>query len=244
MTAPASTQPYQPYPDQQKRTTWSGGRIALVLFSAVFAVLAAICLTGGGYALWADNQRDDAGYLTSTAERFDTDSYALSAGTLDISGGGPDALIAQDLLGSVRISVAGADSGQDVFVGIAPADTVEEYLAGVDHDVLEDVDVSPFQASYRPQPGDAAPEPPTEQSFWAATASGSGPQTLTWEVQAGDWSVVVMNSGGSSGVHADISVGATLPIVTTLALWLLIAGGVLLLIAIALFVPAVVRRRN
>ena len=59
---------------------------------------------------------------------------------------------------------------------------------------------------------------------------GSGPQTLHWTPDAGDWSVVVMNADGSAGVAADLSAGAEIAFLEPLG-WSLAGGGVLLLVA-------------
>jgi hypothetical protein len=78
--------------------------------------------------------------------------------------------------------------------------------------------------TYLPVTGDAPQAPPTEQSFWAALASGVGTQTLTWKVRDGNWSVVLMNADGSRGVSADIDLGAKLSFLLWVALGLLIGG--------------------
>ncbi|HSC51218.1 MAG TPA: hypothetical protein VLD16_13220, partial [Gaiellaceae bacterium] len=66
--------------------------------------------------------------------------------------------------------------------------------------------------------------PPTAQSFWAASASGVGTQTLSWKVRDGDWSVVLMNADGSRGVAADVDLGAKLSFLLWVAIGLLIGG--------------------
>ncbi len=57
-------------------------------------------------------------------------------------------------------------------------------------------------------PAPAAPSHPPTRNIWAASQQGSGTQTMNWEIEDGDWSVVVMNADGSLGVDADISAGA------------------------------------
>ena len=68
-------------------------------------------------------------------------------------------------------------------------------------------------------------------NFWAASASGTGTQAVTWEVEDGDWSVVVMNADASRGVDADVKAGAELPFLASLGWGTLIAGLVALVIA-------------
>jgi len=115
------------------------------------------------------------------------------------------------------------------------------YLAGVKHDVLEDISTSPFRATYVPVTGGAPSSRPAAQTFWAATSTGTDEQqVLTWATQPGDWSVVMMNADGSEQVDAAISVGATVPILHSIAVGLLIGGGVLFLIGLGLVIAAVV----
>ena len=95
-----------------------------------------------------------------------------------------------------------------MFVGIARTSDVDTYLDRSAHATLTDLEVDPFEAELphhrRRLSGPAAP---ARQSIWASSASGGGTQTLTWDVEDGDWSVVVMNADGSAGVDTDISVG-------------------------------------
>ena len=112
-----------------------------------------------------------------------------------------------------------------MFIGIGPSDKVAAYLAGVKHDVLEDISTTPFRATYVPVAGGAPSSPPAAQTFWTATSTGTDDQqVLTWPTQAGDWSVVMMNADGSDRVNASISVGATVPILHSIAVGLSIGG--------------------
>ena len=98
------------------------------------------------------------------------------------------------------ISLVG-DDGDDLFVGVAPSAEVATYLAGVQHAVgtgLEDGD-----PVYRSADGVAPQTPPTEQDFWVASADGTDPQ-LTWPLEDGSWTVVIMNSDGSAAVSAEM----------------------------------------
>ena len=70
--------------------------------------------------------------------------------------------------------------------------------------------------------------PPAKQTFWAATGSHS----LHWNVQSGDWSIVVMNADGSRGVAAAVSAGAKVPFIATIA-YVVLGLGLLFVIATA-----------
>jgi hypothetical protein len=105
-----------------------------------------------------------------------------------------------------------------------------------------DIDLDPFDATYTAQPGGEPAAEPAAQTFWAASDSGTGPRTLTWQVSTGDWAIVIMNTDGSVGVEADVSAGATLPIIQTVAVISLVAGGLLLIGGITMIVVPLATR--
>ncbi len=94
---------------------------------------------------------------------------------------------------------------------------------------MTDVDDAPFEASYREHGGDGRPAPPADQDFWAASAHGPGTQTVAWDLDDGDWSIVVMNADGSRGIDTNISAGAKIPFLGTLG-WVSLGGALVLLI--------------
>ena len=137
----------------------------------------------------------------------------------------------------MRFVVDPATSEAPVFVGIGPTTkSMATYLDGVGHDVIRDFELSPDRVSYRRVPGDTTPAAPAEQQFWAAQLTTDQPDSLTWEVESGDWTVVVMNADASRGVDLDAGVGIKLDwllpaIIGMLAAGLvLLAGGTLLVI--------------
>jgi hypothetical protein len=228
-TTPDSVPGSQRWPERQEP---SGGR-ALLIVGVILAFVGIWLLVVGGRALWAVQGRDSDGFYTSGPGAVATDSYALSSPP-EFSGAGPDVLYARDLLGSVRISGESSTAESSLFIGIGPADDVAAYLDGVGHDEVRDIEVSPFAVEYEAHSGGAPTEPPTAQTFWAQSVSGTGPQTLDTEFPAGDWSVVIMNADGSAGVSADLRVGATLPIITWIAFGALAAGCLLLVVGVIL----------
>ena len=115
-----------------------------------------------------------------------------------------------------------------LFIGIGPEAAVAKYLGSVAHANVQDIDFDPFRVTYLPIAGGAPQGPPTEQRFWAVSASGVGTQTVTWKVREGDWSVVLMNADGSRGVVANVDLGAKLSFLLWVAIGSLI-GGVLVI---------------
>ena len=151
--------------------------------------------------------------------------------------GGSDWILNDNWLGKVRIRAEGV-SAKPLFIGIGPEPAVAGYLGRVAHADVEDIDIDPFRVTYRQVAGTAPKRPPTAQNLWAASASGPGKQTVTWEVREGDWSVVLMNADGSRGVAAEADLGAKLSFLIWVAIGVLIAGAVLLGGGIALIVLA------
>jgi hypothetical protein len=199
-----------------------------VIAGSLLALLGAGLLAGGCGLLWADQtQRDDDGYLSTPTERLRASSYAIVSEPIDLveeDTSGADFLL-DDVIGDLRVRA----SDGDLFIGIARTSDVETYLEGVEQHRLTDADFDPFRPSYERTAGGPPPAPPAEEDFWAASASGSGEQTLTWDPDSGDWSAVLMNADGSRGVTADISVGAEADFLIWLAIGLLLAGGIFLL---------------
>ncbi|MFG1621575.1 hypothetical protein [Kribbella sp. NPDC049227] len=240
-----TTTPSTPVPSPAPvRRSWSAWRTVWVILGSLLILLGGGLLVGGGIGLWAHSQRDAEGYHTAGPERITTDTYALTAPSLDVSLTGPDELYADDLLGDVRIRIESSNAETPLFIGIGPAGEVAKYLDGVGRSEVSDIDVDPFKVSYVPHQGGAPAADPSTQTFWVASDSGTGPRTLGWDVADGNWSVVVMNADGSPGVDADVSVGGTLPIVLPIAIATLVVGGVLLMLGIVLIAVTVATRRT
>jgi hypothetical protein len=216
-----------PYTPARRR---SGGRIASIVAGGVAAILAIGFVATGALLLWGDSKTDDRGYLSTGKERYAASTYALATDNLDVDFDGAGWFMDRGDLGKVRLAVE-SSAGKPVFVGIAPTHAVSDYLRGTSYTSVTDVDYAPFHASYsdRDHGGDRRPALPADQDFWAASAHGSGTQTLAWDLEDGDWSIVVMNADGSRGVATDISAAAKVPFLGALG-WVALGGALVLLI--------------
>jgi hypothetical protein len=215
--------------------------IPMRIASAIGALLAVVLLGVGTLLLWGNAHKDADGYLTTAHEPFAAQTYALATDNLDIDLDGADFLLDPDGLGRVRVDAEPRD-GTPLFVGVARTRAVRDYLRGTPHTAVADVSYSPFRASYRERAGERQPALPADQTFWAASAQGTGTQTLTWDLQDGDWSVVVMNADASRNVAARISVGAKAPFLAPLG-WALVGSGLLVLGLSGALVARSLRRR-
>jgi hypothetical protein len=215
-------------PPQNSVRSPSVPRLASLILGGLLGLVALGLLAFGALALWGDAQKDDQGYLSTSAHRFSASTYAIATDELDLDLGGPGSVIERDRYGRLRLQ-ATSNAGKPVFVGIAPTREVSAYLRGTAHSTVADIDTSPFRATYETHHGAARPAPPAAHRFWAASAQGSGRQTVTWDVEDGGWSIVVMNADGSRGVDARVSAGADVPFLDEVG-WILVGGGFTLLV--------------
>jgi hypothetical protein len=217
--------------------------IALVVTGALASLFAVGLLAIGGLAFVGESEKDSDGYLSTDTHQFEAGTRALATENLDVDLDAGDWVLDTNDLGKVRLQVESRDD-KPVFVGIARTNDVENYLQGVSHSTLKDVETSPFEASYDNHGGDRRPATPANSQIWVASEQGSGKQTLNWEIEDGDYSVVVMNADGSAGVDADISTGANIPFLDEIAWTAVGSGGFVLLMGIALIVIGTRRPSN
>ena len=232
MTEPAA--PEQPAP---RRDGWGPGRVILVVLGSL-ALLVALGLVAAGVAgIVIDLTQREDGFVTSPTEELSTPTYAIVSESVDVDIDGPD-WVTRDLIGTIRIT---SDSPRPVFLGIAPSDDADGYLGGFSHAVISDLWDEPDEYDER---GSGAPaSPPAEQRFWVASTSGTGEQTLEWELEDGSWTVVAMNVDGSANVVSDVSIGAELDALLWIAIGVLLLGLLALALGAGLLYAGIPRRR-
>lgn len=215
-------------------------RIVALVAGCVLAAVGAALFAGAVTFTWAyTTQRDDDGYFTSRRVLVETPTPALHSERVDLgSDEGPDQWpFGKGDLATVRLE-ARADAGDEVFIGIGHTRDVDAYLDGIAHDEVTSIRWSrgDRDVRYRRVDGASVAPAPTDQTFWAATASGGGVQSLRWEVEGGSWSIVVMHPDGTPAVRAEVSVGVKIGalIGVLIGLWIaavLTLGGATALIA-------------
>ena len=217
--------------------------IALVVTGSIASLFAVGLLAIGALAFVGDSEKDSDGYLSTDTHQFEAGTRALATENLDVNLDAGNWVLDTNDLGKVRLQVESRDD-KPVFVGIARTSDVENYLQGVSHTTLTDVDTSPFEAQYDDHAGNTRPVAPADSQIWVASEHGSGKQTLNWEIEDGDYSVVVMNADGSAGVDADVSTGANIPFLDEIAWGAVGSGSFVLLIGIGLLVIGLRGPRN
>jgi hypothetical protein len=211
------------------------------VFGSLLALLAVGLWAGGGFVMWADRtQRDAQGFL-SASHGYHTSTYALTVEGIDLRDtGAPSWALPSKWLGTVRIRVTPVDASDRLFLGIAPTAAARRYLQSVSHAEITDFGFG-STGLITTNGGGAPSMTPTHSHIWTTSASGAGPQAIRWVAQSGSWSVVVMNTDGSSGLDVVANAGATVPSLIWIASGLLIAGGLVAALAI-LFLAIGLRR--
>ncbi|MFI5624443.1 hypothetical protein ACIA03_13345 [Nocardioides sp. NPDC051685] len=227
-----SERPEKPLPE---RSRWTAGRVIAVVAGSVLLLVSLGLIAGGGALAVASAQRDADGYLMTDEARISAPGHAITSESITIeTDAGVD--VPGRLIGDAKLVVTAAEKAP-VFVGIAPSAEVADYLAGVRHSTIDGFDGR--TPTYDAVDGGSPAILPADAGIWTASTTGAGTRTLTWEIESGDWTLVVMNADGSAPVTADAAIGATVPALGTAIGVLLGAGGVLLLVSLALLLGGV-----
>jgi hypothetical protein len=221
----------------------SAGKVIMAIIGAILGLVAAALVTAGAVLLWAHaTQRTSDGFYTARTVSLSTDTYALITGPIDLVAARPTEWFPSSQLATLRFEAESEVS--PVFIGIGPEDEVAAYLDGVG--LAEVLRTSPFteEVAYRTVEGDAPSAPPGEQDFWVESAEGEGPQAVTWDLESGEWTGVIMNGDGSAGVSADFNAGAQVGILLPIAIGMVVGGIVLGVLAIVMLVLAIRQPRT
>jgi hypothetical protein len=204
------------------------GRV-ISLIAGVLLLLTSIGVIAiGSGVLVLNASRDASGYVSSRSLDVSSTTAAITAEGMEVQAGSEWVRDTAGI-GDIRIT-ASSPSGTPLFLGIAAQSDVDRWLAGTAHDEL----ISPYgdnEPRYRRVAGaQRSVADPAEQSFWLASASGTGTVVLDWRVTTGRFAVVLANSDGSPAVSAGVRVATRIPSLAPLGIGL-IAGGALLAVA-------------
>jgi hypothetical protein len=211
-------------------------RILVIILAVIVMLIGAGCAAAGGVtaAVFGPN-----GEFNSDDERFGSDTAALVFEADDVSDEEPtgSGLDPSDI--EIRISAESTDQDGEIFLGLAKAEGVDDYLSGFEHEVVTDVELDPFELTTVLSGQDGEADPPGDQDFWLESASGTGEQTIRHGLEGGDLRVVIMNTDGSAGFEVDGSIGVKVPYIFWIALGLLGVGLLMVVSAIIAIVLAV-----
>lgn len=230
---PRTTPPVEPV--RPEADGWTAGRVVtLVVGSLVILGGLMVAGTGATLAVVDGDRRSSDGFLMTPTDRLATDGFAILSEDARVQTDDASDWLPDYVLGDVRLEAGSADGG-DLFLGIARSEDAAAYLAGVRHDVVTGIEDS--GPVYDAVAGNAPRSAPIDESIWVVSDVAAEPE-VTWAVEDGSWTVVLMNPDGSARVAADLRVGAEVPGLQTLVGILLAAAALLLLLgAVLVAVP-------
>ncbi len=220
---------------------WNAVSILAVVFGGLLILVSFGLLVGGGAIIWVQSTfSDPEGFLMSRETRLQSDSHAMVLQEVNINLDVPSHVWTPKPSDLVTVKLVGRtnDPSKEMFMGVARDAEASRYLSSVEYDRIT-IDPSwnekpwrgvSFSASYTNHPGGAPSQPPTSMTFWDASASGSGSQTLNWEPSTGSFWVVVMNADGSADVDIDMQLGVRIPILLAIGSGLMTGGFITLVI--------------
>ena len=189
---------------------WTAGRIIALAAGSVLLVVSLAFIAGGAALVWADTGQVHSGYVTMSTATYSTEGYALASDSINVHGLSP-------FIDKVRIRITSSDPSRPLFAGIAPSGAVGRCLSDVSYTTVNGHDVTDH-------PGTGVPAAPVAALPWAARVQGTGTLTLTWVVQDGVWTVVVMNTDARPGLSVRSEAGISVPALPSLAGEMLAVG--------------------
>jgi hypothetical protein len=194
-------------------------------------MLAAIgLLIGGGLILAFDTGfKDSDGYYATGFIPVESGSSAIITYPSDFQND-PDWYWEDHPPLTVKVEAVNSDSNKPIFIGIARESDLMIYLNNVSYDKFESFNSHPYSVHLDQIKGTIQPEDPLKQNIWVASASGTGTQTLTWDIKSGSYSLILMNRDSSSPIEARISLGAKIPPFLHAVGIALLIGGFLILV--------------
>lgn len=220
-------------------------KVVSVILGVLLALMGVLSVASGVLVLVVDRlYSDSSGFFSTATQTVGSNGFVLTAPDINgqLSGrwqnwGLSHARTTVRVTGSTRLPTP-------VFIGIGSTAQVSKYVSGVPRDRITSIDLRAGLVEYDHVDGTVLPGDPAEQDIWVAEVGGTGIQTLEWELQDGDWALLVMNGDASAPVAVDMKLSARFDIIEPLIIGLMAGGVVVLALGIVLFVLGVRRRHD
>lgn len=210
-------------------------RALLAIVGAILAIVGiGVAGTGGTLAFLSGPD----GVVSADAGRISGNGYALVFNEFTVNSVGDPTTVQQ--FAEMSMGAAAVD-GKPIFLGIAPAQEVNDYLETTARDVVSDL--SDGSARVVPIPGRTVPKPPAEQDFWVSQAQGVDPK-ISLAKSGDDQTLVIMNADPEPVVSVDVTLGLTSTALFPVGLGLLILGTLLLVLGFWMIVKGVRGRKD
>ena len=173
-------------------TGWTVGRIIALAAGSVL-LLVSWPSSPAAHLVWADAEQVDSGYVTTSTATYSTSGYALASDSINVHSLGL-------FVDEVRIRITSSDPSRPLFAGIAATgDCRARPGRRQPHD-------GERTRRHRPS-GHRGPGGSGRRAALGRAVQGTGNLILTWAVQDGDWTVVVMNTDARPGLSVRAEAG-------------------------------------
>jgi hypothetical protein len=209
----------------------SAGRIVLLVFGILFVLAAFGLLVSGGILMAVDSAfKDNEGYFTTSFQPVEAGSSMIVSEQAQIRMA-PKWKVYKESPVTIKVEAYNDDSSKPIFIGIARESDMSSYLKDRSYDEFTGFDFENSKIELRHHTGTDFSSPPADRNIWVASVSGTGEQSLTWDLASGDYNLVIMNADGSSPIEAHVSFGARVAgIIHAVGIGLIIGGVVSLII--------------
>ena len=222
---------YPTYPATPPRTNpWNW--VLLVAGVILSAVGLGLAIAGAVLMMTNAGQRDGQ-YLTLETQRYESIGHAIISPPIvfdEVPTNSPELPPLEDIA-SFQVRATPVIPNQELFIGVADTSDVETYLDDVPHAIFENTGWSDHRG---PGQWSGTSEAQLQEFGGAESVSGAGTQELTFDLQQGQWTLVVMNADGSRPVWVDLEAGARTELLGPVGPGLLIAGLIGLVVGIPL----------
>lgn len=212
--------------------------------SGVLVALASIGLvvSGAGLMVATELQADNDGFFQSPTYELTTTEYAFATPDVDIASR-PGDFVWPRGLADIQLEIE-PTSTAPVFVGIGPSADVDRFLAGVTYDEITDLGSTSSDVQLTMRSGSQSATSPVDETFWVASTVAAATESIEWEVEQGEWSMVVMNVDASPGVEANLQAGMRVDALLPIGAAILVVGLILGAVAATLLVVATVASKD
>ncbi|MEI8082959.1 MAG: hypothetical protein WCI74_14070, partial [Actinomycetes bacterium] len=172
-------------------------RVFLTIIGVILLLIGLAATLGGAAVLIfvgpSGVYSTDAGRITGTGNALLFNEFKVNTGSYTST---------VEKVVELTVGATGAN-GQQVFVGVGPSAAVNHYLAGVQRDVVSDINGS--SAKVTSIPGTTKPTPPNNQTFWTEKAVGTSP-AIKVDAKPGT-TLVIMNATPTAPVSVNLLIG-------------------------------------
>ena len=193
------------------------GKLIAAFVGVTMAIGSLGLVVAGTFMVAATDDVD--GFISAGPLRVRTDAAAVVGDDIDVFLDEPvrgGSFIGIDDI-EARVAVDSRNN-KDLFVGIGRSADVDRFLTGGSYSIVE---MFGDRVVLDDVGGSFSLGLPAEQDFWVASSLD---EVLNWNLESGNWSVVVMNEDGTAGIDSSVTVAGKVPFLRPIGAAILVVG--------------------